>query len=217
MSRRRPPRALLWSAVGAAVAFPAVACTAGENITTATEVSVLSVEDVILDGVLVDEELLEEFFDEDASLEELIGFIEVSVRIGDGEEAELFALAVDASTLAAAAIAGPDEAAAWCTGSLLEPGQMPVEYVLRVEPEAISVANGEIERFELRATGIDVGIDEGDGSSVGFATGGVTFDIDSMQFEVTDAAIEFGGTWNSAVFAGRSTTGIGVEGALLCG
>lgn len=138
--RRRPFIALI------ALISITIACSTAESVDDPSG----SVEPTVID--LLPEE----------SMAEVLEFIEVSIRVGGTDEGELLALGVDRSSLAGLPLAAESSALAWCTGPIADPTLDEVVgpgYLVRVEPEAVTVATGDIERFELRVEDVRSGDD----------------------------------------------------------
>jgi hypothetical protein len=144
-------------------------------------------------------------------LSEVLSFIEVSVRIGAGEEAEVVALAVDVETLSQIELSEPPQAPAWCSGAasdLSDTDRVESFYIVLKDP-AIDATLGGAERFELTATDAALG-DEISAARIVLVVGG-------NQFEVTKGELDLGETFTSGTFRGRTADGTLIEGAFLCG
>jgi hypothetical protein len=144
-------------------------------------------------------------------LSEVLAFIEVSVRIGAGEEAEVVALAVDAETLGRIELSPPPEAPAWCSGAstdLNDTDRVERFFILLKEP-AIDATLGGAERFELTAT--DAALDDE------ISVARILLVVGGNRFEVTEGELDLGETFTSGTFRGRTADGTLIEGAFLCG
>lgn len=161
--------------------------------------------------------------DVDVELEavEPLGFIEVSVRIGDRDDAELISLAADRSTLDGTGADGSAdglsdvEPIADCSGpahvlsgagdtGIIEDG-----YEIRVDQPAISVAEGGATGFELLVAGA-FEIDEPVAAEFVVRT-------DDAEFRVADGEMILGEVINAGVFSGIDADGVFIDGAFLCG
>ncbi len=148
---------------------------------------------------------------------ESLGFIEVSVRVGDGDDATLISLAADRSSLdeiesADVALAemladcsGPNEVFAGAVDSgIIDDG-----YEIRVDAEAIAVTEGGATGFELSAPGrfeVETAV------AVAFV---VT--TDDAEYRVTDGELILAEVINAGVFSGVDADGTPIDGAFLCG
>jgi hypothetical protein len=145
-----------------------------------------------------------------------IGFIEVSVRIGVGDDAMLVSLAADRSTIDADADGAEQEAAA-CSGPVLAQEADELDavdhrldgYQIRIQGDAVAVAEGGAVSFELTAPGPI----ERD------APARVSFELRTEQtlHLVTQGELVIGEVLSAGVFSGTDTQGNTVEGAFLCG
>lgn len=152
----------------------------------------------------------------DTTPEETIGdeiaFIEVSARMGVGDDALVVALAVDRPTLEEIEATDPEDAAAWCTGS--EEGLAELEsvevYLVRVEDPAVDATMAGAERFHLRAENVVIAPDTPAAASFELAVDGVTH-------VVTDGELILNETPTGGTFSGASDAGEVIEGAFLCG
>lgn len=155
--------------------------------------------------------------DVDIELEvvEPLGFIEVSVRIGDRDDAELISLAADRSTLDGADGPSDVEPIADCSGpahvlagagvtGIIDDG-----YEIRVDQPAISVAEGGATGFELLVTGA-FEVDEPVAAEFVVRT-------DDAEFRVADGEMILSEVINAGVFSGIDADGVVIDGAFLCG
>lgn len=157
---------------------------------------------------------------------ETLGFIEVSVRIGEGDDAELISLAADRSTLDGGAgdggaAEGPSDGSsdgepiADCSGPAQvlagagDTGIIDGGYEIRIDPSAVSVAEGGATGFELIVTGA-FPIDEP-------VTAEFVVRTDETEFRVTDGELILGEVINAGVFSGMDADGVAIDGAFLCG
>ena len=148
---------------------------------------------------------------------ESLGFIEVSVRIGDGDDAELISLAADRSSLDEIESAEEDlsEVVADCSGPTevfagsADTGVIDDGYEIRVDAEAIAVAEGGATGFALRARGrfeVEVPV------AVAFV-----LTTDDAEYRVTDGELIVAEVVNAGVFSGVDADGRAIDGAFLCG
>lgn len=146
------------------------------------------------------------------SLADEIEFIEVSARLGDGDDADVVALAVDRPTLEQIEASDPADAPAWCTGSDASwaelDGPIP-EYLVRVETPALDATQGGAERFELETENISVG--------GGPVPATFELEVDGVVYTVGDGTVDLGEIHTGGTFSGRADNGTLVEGAFLCG
>lgn len=144
-------------------------------------------------------------------LSEVLGFIEVSVRIGVGETADVVALAVDSATLDELELREPPEAAAWCSGVSADPDDTDriEEFVVLMRDPAIDVAAGGAQRFELLVSEAVLGENPSEARILVVA--------DGVRHEVDEGLLELGDSFTSGTFRGLSAAGVMIEGAFLCG
>jgi len=144
-------------------------------------------------------------------LSEVLGFIEISVRIGVGENAEVVALAVDQELLSQLELVEPTDSPAWCSGSLPELSDRDGadEFQILLRGPAVDLTLGGAERFELRATAVTLGEPPVDAS--------ILLESDGVRYEVEDGELDLGETFTSGTFRGTASNGIVIEGAFLCG
>lgn len=148
----------------------------------------------------------------DESIGDEIAFIEVSARMGVGDDALVVALAVDRPTLEEIEVTDPEDAAAWCTGS--EEGLVDLDtvevYLVRVEDPAVDAAMAGAERFHLRAENVVIAPETPVAASFELAVDGVTH-------VVADGELVLNETPTGGTFSGASDAGEVIEGAFLCG
>lgn len=144
-------------------------------------------------------------------LSEVLTFIEVSVRIGVGEQAEVSAFAVDSATLEELELREPPDAVAWCSGAGVDPDETDriEEFVVVMRDPAIDITAGGAQRFEL------VALDAGLGEEPGAAR--ILVVADGVRHEVAEGLLELGESFTSGTFRGVSASGVIIEGAFLCG
>jgi hypothetical protein len=146
-----------------------------------------------------------------ATLSEVLGFIEVSVRIGVGEDAAVVALAVDSETLSQIMFAEPPFTPAWCSGaSEVEAESDSIEnFQIVMRDPAVDIAAGGAQRFELTAYDAALGEEPTAASILVVA--------DDVRFLVVDGELSLGETFTSGTFRGFAADGTLIEGAFLCG
>jgi hypothetical protein len=145
------------------------------------------------------------------TMSEVLGFIEVSVRIGVGEDAEVVALAVDSTTLSQIAFAEPPFTPAWCSGTaedLNESGAIEDFQIVMRDP-AVDIASGGAQRFELTASEAVLGEESSAASFLLVA--------DDVRYLVAEGALTLGDNFTSGTFRGLAADGTLIEGAFLCG
>jgi hypothetical protein len=148
----------------------------------------------------------------DAVLSDLLGFIEVSARIGLAEDADVVALAVDRETLSGLPLGTIEDSPAWCSGAeelLFDETNRLALYVVRIGEPALDATIARAERFELRAT--DVSLGEG---AVGAS---IELMVDGRRHEVIQGELDLGETPTGGTFRGITTDNEILEGAFLCG
>lgn len=144
-------------------------------------------------------------------LSEVLAFIEVSVRIGAGEDAEVVALAVDSETLSQIELSEPPQSPAWCSGAAsdLNDTDRVESFQILLKDPAIDATLGGAERFELNATDAALS-EEPSAASILLLSGGI-------RYAVTSGELDLGETFTSGTFRGRTSDGTLIEGAFLCG
>jgi hypothetical protein len=145
------------------------------------------------------------------TLADVLGFIEVSVRIGVGEDAVVVALAVDSNTLSQIAFAEPPSTPAWCSGvsgELSAAGSIEDFQIVMRDP-AVDVVSGGAQRFELTAPEAILGEDP--------STASILLVADDVRYLVAEGELALGETFTSGTFRGLAADGTLIEGAFLCG
>jgi hypothetical protein len=144
-------------------------------------------------------------------LSEVLGFIEVSVRIGVGESAEVVALAVDDEVLGKIELAAPEGSPAWCTGSLTDLAERDRadEFTITLRGPAVDLTLGGAQRFELSASEVILGEAPVDAN--------ILLVSDGVRYEVAEGELDLGETFTSGTFRGTTENGTVIEGAFLCG
>lgn len=148
----------------------------------------------------------------DTPLADEVQFIEISARLGIGDDATVVALAVDTETLERIPAEGPDVAPAWCTGSdasLADFDRAIPRYLVRVGAPAVDATLAGAERFELETGRVRVG-----GGPVP-----ARFDltVDGTVHRVLAGTMDLGESSVGGTFSGTTTDGLEIEGAFLCG
>jgi hypothetical protein len=146
-----------------------------------------------------------------ATLSEVLGFIEVSVRIGVGEDAAVVALAVDSATLSQIAFAEPPFTPAWCSGaSDVQAESDSIEnFQIVMRDPAVDIAAGGAQRFELTSIEAKLG-DESVAASILLVA-------DDVRYIVAEGELFLGDSFTSGTFRGFAADGTLIEGAFLCG
>lgn len=144
-------------------------------------------------------------------LSEVLGFIEISVRIGVGQSAEVVALEVDSELLSKIELNEPSASPAWCSGSFgdLVDLDSAEEYRIVIRDQAVDITLGGAERFELGASDVVLG--------AATTSANILLISDGVRFEVPGGEIDFGESFISGTFRGTATNGVEIEGAFLCG
>jgi hypothetical protein len=144
-------------------------------------------------------------------LSEVLGFIEVSVRIGVGEAAEVVAFAVDQEVLSQIELGEPSGSPAWCSGSLRELAELDSvdEFTIQLRGPAVDVTLGGAQRFELVASEVILGEAPVDAT--------ILLVSDGVRYEVAEGELDLGETFTSGTFRGTAANGTVIEGAFLCG
>jgi hypothetical protein len=146
-----------------------------------------------------------------ATLSEVLGFIEISVRIGVGEDAVVVALAVDSNTLSQIAFAEPPLTPAWCSGASedqTETGAIENFQIVMRDP-AVDIAAGGAQRFELTAAEAILGEEP--------TAASILLVADGVRYLVAEGVIVLGDTFTSGTFRGLAADDTLIEGAFLCG
>ncbi len=144
-------------------------------------------------------------------LSEVLGFIEISVRIGVGESAEVVALAVDQEVLSQIELGDPASSPAWCSGSLSDLAELDRvdDYRILLQGAAVDLTLGGAQRFELNAAEVRLGEAPVDAS--------IVLVSDGVRYDVEQGELDLGETFTSGTFRGTASNGTVIEGAFLCG